>query len=94
MNQANKPVRAKTAVDVVNAIMLLLKLDSKQHQEHKEMAWKWTEFLTPYGKKLRDNSFETVKTRGYMTSQFLRMMINGGFVELSKQTIMRDGAIS
>jgi hypothetical protein len=63
MNQANKPVREKTAVDVVNAIMLLLKLDSKRHQEHKVMAWKWNEFLTPYGKKLRDTQFALVKNQ-------------------------------
>ena len=60
MNQANKPVREKSAVDIVNGIMLLLKLDSKRHQEHKDMAWKWLEVLTPHGKKLRDMEFAKV----------------------------------
>ncbi len=63
MNQANKPVREKSAVDIVNAVMLFLKLENKRHQEHKDMAWKWTEFLTPYGKNLRDTNFALVKNQ-------------------------------
>jgi hypothetical protein len=30
MNQANKAARARTAVDVVNAVILLLQLESKR----------------------------------------------------------------
>ncbi len=63
MNQANKPVREKSAVDVVNAVMLFMKLEHKRHEERKEMAWKWNEVLTPYGKNLRDTNFALVKNQ-------------------------------
>jgi hypothetical protein len=53
-NQANKSACARTAVDVVSSIKLLLKLCAFRHQVKKEEAWKWEEALTLYGTKLRD----------------------------------------
>ena len=60
MKHANKEVRARTAVDVVNATILLLQLECKQFKQHQESAWKWNEYLTPHGKKLRDSIFKNV----------------------------------
>ena len=60
MNQANKEVRARTAVDVVNASILLLQLECKRFKQHQESAWKRNEYLTPHGNKLRDITFQKV----------------------------------
>jgi hypothetical protein len=60
MNHANKEVRARTAVDVVNASILLLQLKCKQFKQHQESGLKWNEYLTPHGKKLRDSTFKKV----------------------------------
>jgi hypothetical protein len=60
MNQANKEVRARTAVDVVNASILLLQLECKRFKQHQEIAWKRNEYLTPHGNKLRDSTFKKV----------------------------------
>ena len=60
MNHANKAVKARTAVDVVNASILLLQLESKQFKQHTESAWNWTQQLTPHGQSLRDSTFAKV----------------------------------
>ena len=60
MNQANKVARSKAAVAVVNAVILLLKLESKQYKQHSESAWKCTEALTPHGENLCSETFAKV----------------------------------
>jgi hypothetical protein len=60
MNHANKEVSARTAVDVVNASILLLQLECKQFKQHQESAWKRNDYLTPHGNKLRDLTFKQV----------------------------------
>ena len=58
MNKANKPARAKTAVDVVCSTHLLVEMCSIRFPAKKEEAWKWEDTLTPKGIKLRDAALE------------------------------------
>ena len=65
MNAANKAVRDRTAVDPVNAMLLLLKLESKRFSMNREKAWSWKEVLTPHGKTLMEKVFRNVNPRDY-----------------------------
>ncbi len=49
MNSANKLVREKTAVDIANVTILLLKLEGAQYHKWKETAWGHELPLTPKG---------------------------------------------
>jgi hypothetical protein len=39
MNAANKSVKDRTAVDPINAMILLLKLEAKRYADNKEQNW-------------------------------------------------------
>lgn len=65
MNQANKPARDRTAVDVMQSMKLLLDLESGRFMAKKQLAWGWTETLTPHGIKLRDEIFSKVDFHDY-----------------------------
>jgi hypothetical protein len=65
MNAANKSVKDRTAVDPINAILLLLKLEAQRFQANKEKAWGCTEVLTPHGKNLAEKAFASVNPRDY-----------------------------
>jgi hypothetical protein len=66
MNAANKSVGDCTAVDPINAMLLLLKLEATKFSENKEKARRWNdEVLTPHGKKLSDKVFSKVNPREY-----------------------------
>jgi hypothetical protein len=41
MNNANKPARARTAVDAVCSTHLLVEMSSIRYQDNKEEAWNW-----------------------------------------------------
>jgi hypothetical protein len=49
MNRANMNVRKKTAVDALNAILVLIKGDSDRFEKYKKQAWERTQLLTPRG---------------------------------------------
>jgi hypothetical protein len=65
MNAANKSVRDCTAVDPINAMLPVLKLEARRFSKNKEKAWSWHEVLTPHGKKLSDKAFSKVNPRDY-----------------------------
>ena len=65
MNAANKAVRDRTAVDPVNAMILMLKLESKRFGSNRDKAWSWKEVLTPHGKTLMEKVFRSVNPRDY-----------------------------
>ncbi len=60
MNNANMVVRERMAVNLVNAFILLLKLEAKRYKEHRTKACAWKDVLAPQGKKLWGESFEKV----------------------------------
>ena len=64
MNRANKPlVREKTAVDPLNAAILLLKLEGGRFNKWKQIAWATDMPLTPKGMDLMKDAFNDVNIR-------------------------------
>jgi hypothetical protein len=68
MNAANKLVRDPMAVDPIDALILLLKLEAKRCADNKEQAWQWTEVLTPHAQKLCNNLFMSINPWDYTIS--------------------------
>ena len=66
MNRANERVRDRTAVDPINALILLIKLEAMQFDKHREKAWTRADELTPHGKKLAYEAFERVNICDYL----------------------------
>ena len=65
MNNANKLVREKTAVDIANATILLLKLEGARYHKWKETAWGHELPLTPKGMELMEMVMKNVKVSEY-----------------------------
>ena len=57
MNRANSEMRARTAVDLPNATILLLKLECARFNRMKQEAWGGNSILTPRGKEEYDATF-------------------------------------
>ena len=51
MNKANKDMRARTTVDLLNASMVSIKLECVQFNKMKQEAWGGDSILTPWGKE-------------------------------------------
>ncbi len=49
MNRANEDIREKTAVDILNATLILLKKKSTRYNKQQELAWNHAHVLTPKG---------------------------------------------
>ncbi len=49
MNNANKRMHVHSSIDVVNAMMLLLKMEAERFDRQKQLAANSTSFLTPKG---------------------------------------------
>ncbi len=52
MNQANARVRDRTAVDSINVLILMIKLEANRFENHRNNAWNCEDHLTPHAKKL------------------------------------------
>jgi hypothetical protein len=65
MNNANQLVRQKTAVDVLNGMILLLKLEAERFQWYKQVTWERDNILTDKGLKLMEECFTDVQVRDY-----------------------------
>ena len=87
MNNANNAVRARTAVDPVNATMLLLQKENERFMSRMAKAHEWMEELTPHGIKLRDDIFKKVEYRDYYIS-----IVNGE--ERVDCTVSRLGGVN
>ena len=87
MNNANKLVRAQTAVDPVNSKMILLQKENERFESHMEEAYNWKEELTPHGLKLRDKIFKKVVYCDYSIA-----IVNG--IERVTCTVAQIGRVS
>ena len=65
MNRANQRVRDRTAVDPINSLILLIKLEGARFDKHRENAWGCMDDLTPHSKKLVKDAFQKVNVRDY-----------------------------
>jgi hypothetical protein len=65
MNRANKLVRLKTSVDMLNAAVLLLQLEGKRFHKWKANAWACDTPFTPRGMQIMKDVFENVTVTDY-----------------------------
>ena len=63
MNCANKLARQKTAVDVLNGVVLLMKLEAECFQGYKNLALEREGTLTDKGLKLMEQCFTDIRVR-------------------------------
>ncbi len=67
MNRANGSIRRQTAVNIFNAVLVLIKKESEQFERSKSNAWKkevWSKEkpLTPRGMTMMKDIFEKCDT--------------------------------
>ena len=65
MNRANERVRDRTAIDPINSLILLIKLEAMRFEKHRDKAWSCADDLTPHGQKLARDAFQKVNVRDY-----------------------------
>ena len=65
MNRANSVAKDRTAVDVLNAMILLIKLERSRFDFYKQKAWSRQDVLTPRGVDLMEEAFKDVHPREY-----------------------------
>ena len=69
MNAANREVRERTAVDPLNATLLLINLECKRFQRMKQQAWGDDSGLTPRGKELYESTYTDLSPAQFTFSQ-------------------------
>jgi hypothetical protein len=69
MNAANKEVRERTAVDALNAALLLINLECERFQCTKQQAWGDDSGLTPRGKELYESTYTDLSPAQFTFSQ-------------------------
>ena len=57
--------RARTAVDIFNATLLIIRLEENHFEKYKALAWVRTEHLTPRGILIMENAFKDVGIRSF-----------------------------
>ncbi len=60
MNRANNLARQRTAVNILNALILLIKLEGSRFDYYKQKAWERDEILTSCGQELMEEAFRDV----------------------------------
>jgi hypothetical protein len=65
MNAANKEIRQRTAVDLVNATILLMRLECKRFTKMKELAWRTDNVFTSRGEMEHNETFEGISYRDF-----------------------------
>jgi hypothetical protein len=65
MNAANKEMRARMAVDTLNATLLLIRLECNRFQQMKQDAWGDDFGLTPRGKDEYDSNYTDLFSHHY-----------------------------
>jgi hypothetical protein len=65
MNNANQLTHQKMAVDILNGVILLLKLEAERFQWYKQVTWERDDILTDKGLKLMEVCFTNVQVQDY-----------------------------
>jgi hypothetical protein len=65
MNKANKEMRARTAVDLLNACILLIKLEVNRYYKMKKEVWGGSSILTPWGIEEYEATFTHLHPRHF-----------------------------
>jgi hypothetical protein len=70
MNKANKEMRAQTAVDLLNACILLINLEVYRYYKMKKEVWGSSSILTPRGMEEYEAHQPTSKTFLFSSERF------------------------
>jgi hypothetical protein len=62
-NRANKDIRQKIAVDILNATLILLKKKSTRYYKQQDLAWNHARALIPKGMELMEEAFNSVNVQ-------------------------------
>ena len=65
MNKANMQAREKSAVDIVNATLLLIEMEQKRFLAKQELVWQSDDVLTAKGRALMKEVFEDINVGDY-----------------------------
>ncbi len=65
MNRSNEDIRQKTAVDILNPTLILLKKESTRYDKQLSLAWNHARVLTTKGMELMDEAFNNVKVQEF-----------------------------
>lgn len=90
MNRANKLVHEKTAINILNAAILLLKLEGEQYHIWKAKVWKRALPFTPRGMDIMQEVFENVQARSYMLG--IEEDMTSYIVSVSKNLLLVRGS--
>jgi hypothetical protein len=93
MNNANQVARQKTTVDVLNAVILLLKLEAERFGFYQRQAWEREEILTDKGMRLMEECFDGVKAAEYQMNMVAfegghRATVNKASVNAKRFTVV------
>ncbi len=64
-SMTNERVQDRTAIDPINSLILLIKLEAMQFEKHREKTWTCADDLTPHGQKLAREAFQKVNVQDY-----------------------------
>jgi SWIM zinc finger len=87
MNKANLPIRMKTAVDMVNAMLNLLKMDSLRYDKFRNEAWEQVLPLTPRGMIEMEKAFEAEDTDPRLYRMQISVLEDSHVVQVNKTTV-------
>ncbi len=65
MNRANEAICQRTAVDILNAVLILLKKESSRCDKACNQAWNHAQILTPKGMELMEEVFKKVNVQDF-----------------------------
>jgi hypothetical protein len=65
MNRENEEIRQKTAVDILNTTLILLKKESTRYYKQQSLAWNHAHALTPKGMELIEEAFNNVNVQDF-----------------------------
>ena len=66
MNRANMRIRERTAVDLINACILLIKMEAERFEKKKAEVWSHDRPLTPRGLEIVEEIYKDVNHREYL----------------------------
>jgi hypothetical protein len=65
MNRANEDICQKTAVDIVNTTLILLKKENTRYDKQKSLAWNHEHVLTQKGMELMEEAFNNINVQDF-----------------------------
>ncbi len=65
MNRASEDIHHRTAVDILNATLILLKKESTRYDKACNLAWNHAQILTPKGMELMEEAFQDANVQDF-----------------------------